>query len=108
MDSLLAANLWWTIAFLVDLAIKVAALILVPKGRKPTAAMAWLLAIFLIPYVGIVLFLLIGSVRLPAKRRREQALIDSIIAERVKDTGAAADAASWPRWFQRVTRQNEA
>ncbi|MET0296849.1 MAG: phospholipase D-like domain-containing protein, partial [Microbacterium sp.] len=44
----------------------------------------------------------------PAKRRREQALIDSIIAERVKDTGAAADAASWPRWFQRVTRQNEA
>ena len=30
--------------------------------------MAWLLAIFLIPFIGIVLFLLIGNIRLPKKR----------------------------------------
>ena len=38
------------IAILVDLAIRIAALIIVPRNRKPTAAMAWLLAIFLLPY----------------------------------------------------------
>lgn len=107
MDPLVSANLWWTIAFLIDLAIKVAALILVPKGRKPTAAMAWLLAIFLIPYVGILLFLIIGSVRLPEKRRREQARIDAIINERAAGSTAIADETGWPRWFQRVTQQNQ-
>ena len=49
------------IAILVDLAIKIAALIIIPRHRKPTAAMAWLLAIFLIPFIGILLFLLIGN-----------------------------------------------
>ncbi len=107
MEPLLAANVWWTIAFLADLAIKIAALILVPKGRKPTAAMAWLLAIFLIPFIGILLFLIIGSVRLPAKRRDEQALIDTIISQRVAGSTAIADDAAWPRWFRRVTQQNQ-
>ena len=35
--------------------------IFVPRNRKPQTAMAWLLAIFLIPYVGFILFLLLGS-----------------------------------------------
>ncbi|MGZ8804013.1 MAG: PLDc N-terminal domain-containing protein, partial [Microbacterium sp.] len=76
-------NLLWIIAFLVNLAINIAALIIIPRRRKPTAAMAWLLAIFLIPFVGILLFLLIGSFRLPKKRRDAQAAVDAVIAERV-------------------------
>ena len=43
MDGTLLANLIWIIAFLADLAIKVLALIFIPRHRKPTAAMAWLL-----------------------------------------------------------------
>ena len=66
-------SLIWTIAFLADLAIKVLALIFIPRHRKPTAAMAWLLAIFLIPFVGIVLFLVIGNIKLPKSRIEEQA-----------------------------------
>lgn len=109
MDPLLGTNLIWTVALLADLAIKIAALIIIPRHRKPTAAMAWLLAIFLIPYVGILLFLLIGSVRLPKKRRDEQARIDAIIAERVATTDAEIERyePTWPRWFQRVVEQNE-
>ena len=61
------------ILILIDLAIRITALIIVPRDRKPTAAMAWLLAIFLIPFVGIILFLLIGNVKLPKKRREKQA-----------------------------------
>ena len=52
-----------------DLAIRIAALIIVPRDRKPTAAMAWLLAIFLIPFIGIILFLVIGNSKLPKTRR---------------------------------------
>lgn len=100
-------NLVWTIAALVDFAIKVAALIVIPRRRKPTAAMAWLLAIFLIPYVGIILYLLIGTFKLPKKRRDEQARIDQVIRETVRDAGLETMDDSWPRWFQRVVLQNE-
>jgi cardiolipin synthase len=105
MDSS-STNLVWIIAFLVDFAIKIAALIVIPRRRKPTAAMAWLLAIFLIPYVGILLFLLIGSFRLPKKRREAQAAVDAVIAERVADRLEPIEAATWPKWFRRVVDQN--
>lgn len=102
-----ATNLVWIIAALVDLAIKIAALIVIPRRRKPTAAMAWLLAIFLIPYVGILLYLLIGSYRLPPRRRREQARIDDEIRASVRAAGLETMDTAWPRWFQRVVQQNE-
>ncbi len=100
-------NLVWIIAALADFAIKIAALIIIPRRRKPTAAMAWLLAIFLIPYVGIILYLLIGTFKLPKKRRDEQARIDEVIRANVSDAGLETMDESWPRWFQRVVQQNE-
>jgi cardiolipin synthase A/B len=108
MDGSLLANLIWAIAFFADLTIKILALIFIPKHRKPTAAMAWLLAIFLIPFVGILLYLLIGNVRLPKKRREEQARIDEMIEDRASgQKSVIADESRWPRWFQRVAQQNE-
>jgi cardiolipin synthase len=107
MDSTFLANLIWAVAFVADLAIKVAALIIIPRRRKPSAAMAWLLAIFLIPFVGIVFFLLIGNFRLPKRRMNEQTRINALIADRVADAGAGRNSADWPRWFQRVVRQNQ-
>jgi cardiolipin synthase A/B len=106
MDTL-GTNAVWIIAALVDFAIKIAALIVIPRRRKPTAAMAWLLAIFLIPYVGIILYLLIGTFKLPKKRREEQARIDEVIRENVRDEGLETMDIAWPRWFQRVVQQNE-
>ncbi len=108
VDVEIGANFWWTFAFLVDLAIKIAALIILPRNRKPTAAMAWLLAIFLIPYVGVLLFLLIGSLQLPKKQREEQASIDRIIKDTAAATGLGVTDPSWPRWFSRVVEQNAA
>ena len=40
----------------IDLVIRVIAVIVVPRNRRPTAGMAWLLAIFFIPILGILLF----------------------------------------------------
>ncbi|GAA1507941.1 cardiolipin synthase [Agromyces terreus] len=100
------ANLIGGIVVLVDLAIRIAALIIVPRDRKPTAAMAWLLAIFLIPFVGIVLFLLIGNVKLSKRRRERQVEIDRILEEDVDELQPATDAATWPTWFRTVVEQN--
>ncbi len=76
-----ATIIGWVLV-LADLAIRIAALIIIPRDRKPTAAMAWLLAIFLIPFVGILLFLLIGSPKLPKARRERQLEINRMIADR--------------------------
>ena len=61
---------WWVLLVMVfDITIRVAAIIIIPRNRRPTAAMAWLLAIYFIPLIGVFLFLLIGNPRLPRKRR---------------------------------------
>jgi hypothetical protein len=48
--------------YLLDLAIKVVALGLVPEGRRPSPATAWLLLILLLPVIGLLAFWLIVSV----------------------------------------------
>lgn len=101
-----AINLLGGILILVDLAIRIAALIIIPRDRKPTAAMAWLLAIFLIPFVGILLFLLIGNVKLPKKRMERQLEINRIIAGRSAGIDPHLGDEAWPRWFATLVQQN--
>jgi cardiolipin synthase len=67
------------IALVIDWIIRIIFVFYVPRGRKPTAAMAWLLAILIIPVFGVVLFLAIGSPKLSKRRRRQQASIDALI-----------------------------
>lgn len=91
----------------IDFAIRITALIIVPRNRKPTAAMAWLLAIFLIPFVGIILFLLIGNSKLPKARHEKQRHLDRLITERAQSLTPPAEAAEWPDWFASLVRQNQ-
>ncbi len=93
-------NVVWTVTLLIDL------VMVVPRNRKPTSAMAWPLAIMLIPYLGTILFLLIGFYPLPKRRRDEQKLVDRLLAEHAADVPIADPG--WPRWFQRVVEQNRA
>ena len=95
------------ILVVIDFAIRIAALIIVPRNRKPTAAMAWLLAIFLIPFVGIILFLLIGNSRLPPARRAKQRDLDRLITERAQTLALPPAASEWPDWFASLVRQNQ-
>jgi cardiolipin synthase A/B len=67
------------IALVIDWAIRIAFILYVPRGRKPTAAMAWLLAILIIPIFGALLFLIIGSPKLSRRRRQLQKSIDALI-----------------------------
>ncbi len=98
---------WLVIAFFViDLVVRIAAIIVVPRNRRPTAAMAWLLAIYFIPFVGVFLFLLIGNPRLPRRRRRKQAAIN----EYIHDTSASLEFGTLrpnaPHWFRALVQLN--
>src|SRR3954447_670277 len=97
------------IALAADLAIRIAALIVIPRERKPSSAMAWLLAIFLIPFVGILFFLLLGSPKLPRARRAKQTRITEMIAEAVRELppGTLLQRATWPTWFSSLVHMNE-
>ena len=82
MISITFEATWWLwVVFVLDITIRVAAIIVIPRNRKPTAAMAWLLAIYFIPVLGVLLFLLIGNPRLPRKRRKMQTQINEYIRE---------------------------
>ena len=81
----MTADDWWKIALGVgvgiDFVIRVLAVIIIPRNRRPQTAMAWLLAIFFLPYIGIILFLLFGSRRLPKSRRLKQREINDYILD---------------------------
>lgn len=67
------------VTLIIDWILRIIFLIYVPRGRKPIAAMAWLLIIFIIPIVGVLLFLAIGSTKLSRRRRNQQHSIDALI-----------------------------
>jgi cardiolipin synthase len=90
----------------VDFVIRVITIIVVPRNRRPTSAMAWLLAIFFIPYVGILFFLLIGSYKLPKARRLKQEQINRFIRESPVGRDRVTRAGPWPGWLDSVVKLN--
>jgi cardiolipin synthase len=69
-------------AFLAHVAICVAAVCVIPGGRRPSAAMAWLLLILAAPLVGVLLFLLLGSTHVERRRHLKQLRVNERIHER--------------------------
>ncbi|MBT7802602.1 MAG: cardiolipin synthase [Microbacteriaceae bacterium] len=106
---------WVTIAFVVDLAFRVIALVVVPRNRRPQTAMAWLLAIFFIPYFGFLAFVAFGSRRLPKKRRDNQLAINTHLRSRssllspgiVVTPANLLERPEFPRWLSPTVRMNE-
>ena len=94
------------LALLLDFVIRVIAIIVVPRNRKPTSATAWLLAIFLIPYIGVLFFLLIGSYKLPKKRREKQEEINSFILDSTEGMERVRRDHPWPSWLESVVELN--
>lgn len=90
----------------VDLIVRILAIIIVPRNRRPGSAMAWLLAIFFIPYIGVLFFLLIGSPRLSKKRRLKQARISEMIKDDTKVAEFLRAIPKTPEWFPSVVALN--
>ncbi|WP_188679028.1 cardiolipin synthase [Subtercola lobariae] len=92
--------------FLFDLGVRITAIIVVPRNRRPSSAMAWLLAIFLIPYLGLIVFLIIGSYKLPKKRRDKQQAINDFIIETTEGIDQVSNDHPWPAWLRSVVELN--
>jgi len=92
--------------FMLDLAIRAFSLIYVPINRKPQTATGWLLAIFLIPYLGFIVFLLIGSTKLPKARREKQTEINDYILEQTEGIERVKTDGTWPKWLNSVVTLN--
>ncbi|HIY24502.1 MAG TPA: cardiolipin synthase [Candidatus Brachybacterium merdigallinarum] len=99
----------WTYAYIaLDVALRIAGLILVPRNRRPGSALAWLLAIMVLPLVGFPLYLLLGKAELPRKRRIKQERINAVMrarAERIPDSELDHDAPSWLQSAVRLNRE---
>lgn len=98
--------LFATIALITDITIRVVAVIIVPQNRKPQTAMAWLLAIFLIPFVGIILYLLIGSAKLPRRRREKQQEINTFILDTTEGMDDVIRDHLFPLWLDPIIELN--
>ncbi len=59
---------WGLVYVLSEWAIRLVMLVYVPQRRSPDAARAWLVLIFLVPWVGLALYALIGRIRYPRTR----------------------------------------
>lgn len=98
---------WWLVAvFIFDLAIRIWAIIVIPRNRRPTAATAWLLAIYFIPFVGLLLFFLIGNPRLPRVRRRKQRQINEYIHDATENLEFGSLRPDAPEWFTSLVTMN--
>ena len=99
--SFLAAAL-----YLADLAIKVVALGVIPGNRRPSTGMAWLLLILAIPFVGFLVFLLLGSTRLRGKRHLQQQEVNQIVAERTAHLPPAVSLTHLPPYVTSASELN--
>ena len=81
------ATVWATFTTLMTIVswiMRLAMLFIVPRNRKPSSATGWLMLIFLFPWLGLPIFLLIGSPKLSRHRREQQRTMDGNIARAVE------------------------
>jgi len=66
----------------IDIAFRLIALMIVPRNRRPQTSMAWLLAIFFIPFFAFFAFLAFGSHRLSPRRVAKQETTNAYLKKR--------------------------
>src|SRR5262245_65411122 len=74
-----------SVLYLLSWVLFIVALFIVPRNRKPGEATAWLMLIFLIPFLGFILYLILGSPKLSKPRRALQRTMSETLTQAVKD-----------------------
>ena len=82
------------------------AAVYVSGNRRPSAAIAWVLAIIFIPYLGALAFLLVGVGRLPRRRREKQREVNELILARTEGLEQLSHRDEWPDWLISAVRLN--
>jgi len=97
----------WTWLFLVvDIGLRVLALIWIPRNRRPQTSAAWLLAILFIPELGWLAFLLFGSRRVGRRRRVRQREVNDFIAATTAGQDDVSHVREWPGWLPSIVQLN--
>jgi cardiolipin synthase A/B len=86
---------WGSVYVASEWVIRVAALFYVPQRRPPSAARAWLLFIFFLPWPGLIFYALIGRAYLPRRRFDVQRQIYETI-RRIEPRALTGDAVAAP------------
>jgi cardiolipin synthase len=86
--------------------VRFAALVAVPVNRRPSSATAWLMLVFLLPYVGGALYLLIGNPKLPRARREKQRRANARILEITAGMDLVPEDDPGPPWLAAVAQLN--
>ncbi|GAB2985848.1 cardiolipin synthase [Frigoribacterium salinisoli] len=94
------------VVLVVEYLARIVALLTVPRNRRPTAAMAWLMTIFSAPIPGTLLFSLLGTTRLPKNRRDKQTEINEYILDTTEGLDRVTETGSWPTWLASVVALN--
>jgi cardiolipin synthase len=96
-----------TVLAVVNTIVRLVALVAIPRNRRPTSAMAWLVTIFALPLPGVFAFLLFGSTKLPQDRRDKQSEINSFIVDTTSGLDLVRQDETWPKWFESVVELNK-
>ncbi|UYG17159.1 cardiolipin synthase [Brachybacterium huguangmaarense] len=95
-----------SILLVIDVALRVLAVFVVPRNRRPGSAIAWLLAIMVFPLVGFPLYLMLGKAQLPRKRREKQRLVNRLMHERAEEIPDSDLDQGSPSWLQSAVALN--
>jgi cardiolipin synthase A/B len=77
----------------------VIAAIVISANRRPSTAIAWIIAIVFIPVIGLIVFSLVGLGKLPARRRADQAFVTEQMLSRVPGLAEVDHRDEWPEWL---------
>ena len=104
---MISINLVAVLLFIAEVLLALGAAIYVSANRKPSSAIAWVLAVIFIPVIGILFFLLIGAGRLPKHRRDKQHQVTTTIQEKTQaGLATLSGREQWPDWLPSIARLN--
>jgi cardiolipin synthase len=100
----------WELATIIlvgaHLVLGLAASVYISANRPPSAAVAWVLVIIFIPFVGVLWYLLVGAGRLPRSRREKQREVSELIIARTEGLDAVSHRDQWPEWLGSAVHLN--
>ncbi|GAA3613928.1 cardiolipin synthase [Microlunatus ginsengisoli] len=92
--------------YLIELVIKIVAVGTIPRNRRPSSSLAWLLLIVVTPVLGLLLFFLIGSPFVRGRRERIQLEANAAITERTADLPELPTESELPSGVDSLVRLN--
>ena len=91
---------------LAHMMIVIVATVYISANRRPSAAIAWVLAIVFIPYLGALAFLFVGVGKLPESRRHKQRQVNALMLARTPGLAQVSHREEWPAWLPSAAQLN--